>query len=85
MVFSAGQRTNHQLIMALDMPTISNDEMEDDEMAPAPVTFNTFALPLRLGAPRPSTIGTPGTFEQQHDSDAISAHDRKDDMPMELD
>jgi len=71
--------------MALDMPTAPNDEMEEDEMTPAAVAFNTFALPLRLGAPPPSTVGTPGTSEQQHDSDAIPAHDRKDDMLMELD
>ncbi|KEQ76384.1 hypothetical protein M436DRAFT_78139 [Aureobasidium namibiae CBS 147.97] len=84
MVFSAGQRTNHQLIMALDMPTVPNDEMEEDETAPAPVAFHTFVLPLCLSAPH-SLNGATGLVEQQHGSDTLLVQDHDDDVLMRLD
>lgn len=83
MIFSIEQRTTHQMIMALDMATVPDMEIEDDEMAPAPAAFHTFALPLRLGAP--SSQSTLGSVEQQHHSHTACIQDHDEDVLMKLD
>ena len=70
--------------MALDMPTVPNDEIEEAEMPPATVAFHTFALPLRLGAPS-SSRAISGSVEQQHDSTTLLIQDQDGDMRMRLD